>query len=83
MSTFCEIGLQACSQLSVLLVVFCALQSDDAINCDRLYDLVAVVIHCGRYVLQLAFSRVPLQGLIFYALKNGNFLSKYLDNTCS
>jgi ubiquitin C-terminal hydrolase len=23
------------------------LQSDDAVNPDRLYDLVAVVIHCG------------------------------------
>ena len=25
-------------------------QSDDAINHDRLYDLVAVVVHCGRSV---------------------------------
>lgn len=25
----------------------CLLQSDDAVNPDRLYDLVAVVIHCG------------------------------------
>lgn len=28
-------------------VKFFILQSDDAVNPDRLYDLVAVVIHCG------------------------------------
>ena len=26
---------------------FLKLQSDDAVNPDRMYDLVAVVIHCG------------------------------------
>ena len=27
--------------------VYISLQSDDAVNPDRMYDLVAVVIHCG------------------------------------
>lgn len=30
-----------------MLIDFFTFQSDDALNPDRLYDLVAVVIHCG------------------------------------
>lgn len=45
----------ACYLISLSLFFFCKylkkqnfqLQSDDAVNPDRLYDLVAVVIHCG------------------------------------
>lgn len=29
--------------------------SGDATNPDRMYDLVAVVVHCGRYVVFGAF----------------------------
>ena len=31
----------------MLLVYYLLLQSDDAYNPERLYDLVAVVVHCG------------------------------------
>ena len=31
----------------MVIVCVCAFQSDDAMNPERLYDLVAVVIHCG------------------------------------
>ena len=33
--------------LIYLYFSFFKLQSDDAVNPDRMYDLVAVVIHCG------------------------------------
>ena len=32
--------------------------SGDATNPDRMYDLVAVVVHCGRSVLRLSFLNV-------------------------
>lgn len=31
----------------ISIVFLCTSQSDDAVNPDRMYDLVAVVIHCG------------------------------------
>lgn len=36
-----------CNNLSVIKLHFKILQSDDAVNPDRMYNLVAVVIHCG------------------------------------
>ena len=32
----------------LFILITCFFQSDDAINHEKLYDLVAVVIHCGR-----------------------------------
>lgn len=38
----------ASNETSAYHVFMCPLfQSDDAVNPDRLYDLIAVVIHCG------------------------------------
>ena len=34
-------------KLNLIYFSFLKLQSDDAVNPDRMYDLVAVVIHCG------------------------------------
>lgn len=45
--------------------------SGDAVNLDRMYDLVAVVVHCGRYStsitsptkkgLSMSYGAVPLE----------------------
>lgn len=37
--------------------------SSDAVNLDRMYDLVAVVVHCGRY--GQAAKRVPMTSVRF------------------
>ena len=47
-NTVCQLFVYKKNQLIVYIVfVYISLQSDDAVNPDRMYDLVAVVIHCG------------------------------------
>ena len=33
--------------IGAILMMILFIQSDDAVNPDRMYDLVAVVVHCG------------------------------------
>lgn len=67
------------------------MQSDDAVNPDRLYDLVAVVIHCGsgpnrgHYIsivkshgfwLLFDDDAVDVRNKLFINLKKNNLLNK-------
>ena len=46
-NTVCQLFVYKKSVVCLHFFVYISLQSDDAVNPDRMYDLVAVVIHCG------------------------------------
>ena len=46
-NTVCQLFVYKKSAVCLHFFVYISLQSDDAVNPDRMYDLVAVVIHCG------------------------------------